>query len=128
MTTQNKNNTSWLIDFVLLAAIWGASFMFMRVAAHEMGALPAAGLRVCIAALFLLPILLFKGFGGALRRHWKLTFAVGVLNSGIPFACFTFALLSVFYYVLKMVDCKIVDIRRIRCNFLSTASLCADSA
>lgn len=85
----------WLVDFVLLAAIWGSSFMFMRVAAHEMGALPAAGLRVCIAALFLLPLLLFKGLGGALRQHWKLTFAVGVLNSAIPFVCFTYALLSI---------------------------------
>jgi drug/metabolite transporter (DMT)-like permease len=85
----------WLIDFVLLAAIWGASFMFMRVAAHEMGALPAAGLRVGIAALFLLPLLLFKGLGGALRQHWQLTFAVGVLNSAVPFVCFTYALLSI---------------------------------
>ena len=85
----------WLIDFILLAAIWGASFMFMRVAAHELGALPAAGLRVCIAALFLLPILLFKGLGHTLRQHWKLTFAVGVLNSAVPFVCFTYALLSI---------------------------------
>ncbi len=85
----------WLVDFVLLAAIWGSSFMFMRVAAHEMGALPAAGLRVCIAALFLFPLLLFKGLGSALRQHWKLTFAVGVLNSAIPFVCFTYALLSI---------------------------------
>ena len=91
-----KTNTKpWLVDFVLLAAIWGASFMFMRVAAHEMGALPAAGLRVCIAALFLLPILWFKGLGSTLRTHWKLTFAVGVINSAIPFVCFTYALLSI---------------------------------
>ena len=85
----------WLIDFVLLAAIWGASFLFMRVAAHEMGAVPAAGLRVLIAALFLVPILLAKGLGTRLRQHWKLTFAVGVLNSAIPFVCFTYALLSI---------------------------------
>jgi drug/metabolite transporter (DMT)-like permease len=86
---------SWLIDFVLLAAVWGASFMFMRLAAHEMGALPAAGLRVIVAALFLLPLLLLKRQGAALRHHWKLTFAVGVLNSAIPFVCFTYALLSI---------------------------------
>ncbi len=85
----------WIVDFVLLAAIWGASFLFMRVASREMGPLPAAGLRVTVAALFLLPILLFKGLGGALRQHWKLTFAVGVLNSAIPFVCFTYALLSI---------------------------------
>jgi drug/metabolite transporter (DMT)-like permease len=97
MTTTTTTPTSkpWLVDFILLAAIWGASFMFMRVAAHELGALPAAGLRVGVAALFLWPILLLKGQGGALRRHWKLTFAVGVLNSAVPFVCFTYALLSI---------------------------------
>lgn len=92
--TQTKDKR-WIVDFVLLAAIWGSSFMFMRVASHEMGPLPAAGLRVVVAALFLLPILLLKGQGAALRQHWKLTFAVGVLNSAIPFVCFTYALLSI---------------------------------
>ncbi len=92
--TQTKSQ-AWLIDFMLLAAIWGASFMFMRTASHEMGPLASAGLRVTIAALFLLPILWFKGLGGSLRKHWKLTLSVGVLNSAIPFVCFTYALLSI---------------------------------
>jgi drug/metabolite transporter (DMT)-like permease len=91
----NAKQAPWLIDFVLLAAIWGASFMFMRVAAHELGAFAAAGLRVCIAALFLLPMVWFKGLGATLRQHWKLTFAVGVVNSAVPFVCFTYALLSI---------------------------------
>ena len=91
----HKKDTRWIADFILLAAIWGASFMFMRVATRELGPLPAAGLRVIVAALFLLPILLAKGLGGTLRRHWKLTCSVGVLNSAIPFVCFTYALLSI---------------------------------
>lgn len=85
----------WLVDFVLLAAIWGASFMFMRMGARELGAFATAGVRVGIAALFLLPILMLRGHGAALRQHWKLTFAVGILNSAIPFACFSYALLSI---------------------------------
>ena len=92
--TQNKKQT-WLVDFVMLAAIWGASFMFMRTASQEMGPLASAGMRVIIAALFLLPILWFKGLGGALRKHWKITLSVGVLNSALPFVCFTYALLSI---------------------------------
>jgi drug/metabolite transporter (DMT)-like permease len=86
---------TWLVDFVLLAAIWGASFMFMRTASQEMGPLASAGLRVAIAALFLLHLLWFKGLGGALRKHWKITLSVGVLNSALPFVCFTYALLSI---------------------------------
>lgn len=85
----------WLIDFLLLSAIWGASFMFMRVATVEFGALPTAALRVAIAALFLLPLLLWRGLGPELRRHWKPVLVVGVLNSGIPFACYSFALLTI---------------------------------
>lgn len=69
--------------------------MFMRLGAVELGALPTAGLRVGIAAVFLLPILLVRGHGPALRQHWKLTFVVGIVNSAIPFACFTYALLSI---------------------------------
>jgi len=85
----------WLLDFVLLAAIWGASFLFMRFGAKELGVFATSGMRVGIAALFLLPILLVRGHGPSLRRHWKLTFLVGILNSAIPFACFSFALLSI---------------------------------
>ena len=48
------------------------------------------GLRVAIASLCLLPLLMFQGHGPQLRRHWKSVFFVGVLNSGLPFACFAF--------------------------------------
>ena len=86
---------TWLGQFIALAAIWGSSFMFMRIGAHEFGALPAAGLRVTIAALFLLPLPLARGLGPQLAQHWKKVLFVGVFNSAIPFVCFTFALLSI---------------------------------
>ena len=85
----------WVTDFVVLAAIWGASFLFMRVAAVEFGALPTAAVRVAIAAAFLVPILLWKRQGAVLREHWKPVFLVGVLNSGIPFALYSYALLHI---------------------------------
>lgn len=96
MTAAAPNpSRGWVLEFILLAAIWGASFLFMRIGTLQLGALPTAGLRVGIAALFLLPILLARGLGRALRAHWKLTFVVGILNSAIPFACFTYALQSI---------------------------------
>jgi drug/metabolite transporter (DMT)-like permease len=85
----------WKLDFVLLAAIWGASFMFMRLAAVEFGAFATAGIRVGIAAAFLLPLLWARGHIGVLLTHWKLALVVGILNSAIPFACFSYALLSI---------------------------------
>ena len=88
-------NRRSLIDFILLAAIWGASFLFTRLGAVEFGALPTAAVRVAVASMFLLPLLLLRGQAPQLRRHWKPVFVVGVLNSGIPFACYSYALLSI---------------------------------
>ncbi|MFZ2123314.1 MAG: DMT family transporter [Rhodoferax sp.] len=85
----------WLTEFVLLGALWGASFLFMRLGAAEFGALPTAGMRVAIAALFLLPLLLLRGQWQALSKHWGKIFFLGMLNSGIPFALYAYALLSI---------------------------------
>jgi len=88
-------NRRSLIDFILLAAFWGASFLFMRLGAVEFGALPTAAMRVGVASLFLLPLMLMRGLAPQLRQHWKPVFVIGVLNSAIPFACFAYALLSI---------------------------------
>jgi drug/metabolite transporter (DMT)-like permease len=85
----------WVVDLVLLAAIWGASFLFTRLGTVEFGALPTAFVRVAIASAFLLPLLAWRGQVHVLQRHFKKIFAIGVLNSGIPFLCFAFALLSI---------------------------------
>lgn len=93
--TPHTMRSSWQLEFILLAAIWGSSFMFTRIAVHELGALPTAGLRVAVAAAALLPLLWLRGLGPALRQHWRISLAVGVLNSAIPFACFSYALLTI---------------------------------
>jgi len=84
-----------VIDFILLAAIWGASFLFMRIAVVDFGALPTAAVRVGIAALVLLPLVWWRGLLPVLRRHWKAIGLIGVLSSGVPFALYCFALLSI---------------------------------
>ena len=86
---------AWLTEFVLLGAIWGASFLFTRLAATEFGAVVTAGMRVGIAALCLLPLLLIRGQWPALAAHWKKIFFLGLLNSGLPFALYAYALLSI---------------------------------
>ena len=68
--------------------------MFMRLGASEFGAVATAGMRVTIASLFLVPIMLWRGLGAQLARHWKKIFFMGLLNSAIPFALFSYALLS----------------------------------
>lgn len=85
----------WVPEFALLSSLWGASFLFMRLGASEFGPLSTAGLRVALASLFLLPILLQQGQWPALRQHWKKIFLAGVLNSAVPFALYSWAVLHI---------------------------------
>lgn len=86
---------SSVVDFIALSAIWGASFLFMRVAVVEFGVAATAALRVSIAASFLVPLMLWKGHGAVFRRHWWKVCLVGLFNSALPFVLFSFALLSI---------------------------------
>lgn len=82
-------------EMLLLAAIWGSSFLFMRMGAGEFGPVALAALRVAGAALFLMPLLHWRGQMGALRRHALAIFVVGLLNSALPFLCFAYAALTI---------------------------------
>jgi drug/metabolite transporter (DMT)-like permease len=82
-----------LAELLLLAAIWGASFLFMRLGAVDFGAAPLVFLRTAGAALLLLPLVHWRGEAAALRRHWRPIAAVGIVNSALPFGCFMVAAL-----------------------------------
>jgi drug/metabolite transporter (DMT)-like permease len=86
---------SSIVDFLALGAIWGASFLFMRLAVVEFGPVPTAAVRVTIAAGFLVPLMLWRGHGGAFRQHWRAVCAIGLINSALPFALFSFGLLAI---------------------------------
>ena len=58
-----------LVDLLLLAALWGASFLFMRVAAPQFGAFSLMGLRTGIGAAVLLPFVLRAAGGAELRAN-----------------------------------------------------------
>lgn len=81
-------------ELLLLAALWGASFLFMRLGAAQFGAVPLAGLRVTGAALVVLPLLVWRGELWALRRHWKPLLVVGATNSAFPFLCYSYAAIT----------------------------------
>ena len=85
----------WLGEFVLLAAVWGASFLFMRVLGAEVGAIPTAGARVALAALCLLPLMWLRNLWGVSRQNWRGMLVVGLLNSALPFALYAWAVQSI---------------------------------
>jgi drug/metabolite transporter (DMT)-like permease len=78
---------------VLLAAIWGASFIFMRTLAPVLGPVLTAAARVTIAGVALLAWFRLTGFDAGLRRHWRQYLVIGVVNSALPFVLFSFAAL-----------------------------------
>ena len=83
------------IQLVTLAAIWGASFLFMRMGAPAFGVVPLIAVRVGIAALLLLPALRRSDARVEFKEHaWPL-FVVGVTNSALPFCLLTYAALYV---------------------------------
>jgi drug/metabolite transporter (DMT)-like permease len=84
-----------LTELLALAALWGASFLFMRMGAADFGPVALAGARVVLASLALLPLLLWRGQWPALRQHWRAIAVVGVINSALPFLAYSYAALSI---------------------------------
>ena len=84
-----------LADLLMLGAIWGASFLFMRVSVPEFGAVAMVELRVGIAAAMLLLFLGWRGTLSQIRSHAAPMFFVGVVNSALPFLLFGYALLTI---------------------------------
>lgn len=84
-----------LFDFTLLAALWGASFLFMRIAAPAFGPLAIADLRTAIAALVLLSLLAWRGGVAELAPNALRLVVLGAFNSAIPFTLFAYAALSI---------------------------------
>jgi drug/metabolite transporter (DMT)-like permease len=83
-----------LTELLTLAAIWGASFLFMRVAAPEFGPVALIAVRVAVAAVLMLPLLFGADSRSAVRQHWRALVVVGFFQSAFPFCLFAFAALS----------------------------------
>lgn len=83
--------TSDYLRLFLLAAIWGASFLFMRIAAPALGAIPTAFFRVLLGAAGLAAILAALGMRWNFNGKFVRTLVLGVINSGIPFLMYSIA-------------------------------------
>ena len=80
-----------IAGLVALGALWGASFLFMRVASPEFNPIPVADLRVIIGGLLLLLVALPRGLSLDLRAGWRQYLILGALNTAVPFALISFA-------------------------------------
>lgn len=80
-----------LAGLMFLGAIWGASFLFLRIAVPELGVFTTAFLRVSIATLVMLPIALSAPYRQAYRTHWRAICVLGFFNYALPFSLLAFA-------------------------------------
>lgn len=75
-----------LLQLFVLAAIWGASFLFIRMAVPDFGPAPLSATRSSIAALTLTPLMLLKGQWPVFRQYWKHLLVIGLISTALPFS------------------------------------------
>ena len=80
-----------MLRLVLLAAIWGSSFLFMRICAPVLGPAVLIESRVVLAAIFLAIVGLFLRKRLDLARNWKHYLILGFFNTALPFLLFAYA-------------------------------------
>ena len=80
-----------LARLVALAAIWGSSFLFMRVAVVSLGPVGTAESRLVLAGATIALVLVLSGKRLDLARHWRHFAIVGILNSAAPFVLFAWS-------------------------------------
>ncbi|HIP93706.1 MAG TPA: DMT family transporter [Leucothrix sp.] len=76
---------------ILLAAIWGSSFIFMRATADVFGPTALIAVRSGVAALCVLPFLLMKKQRKEFIEHWQKLAIIGVISSALPFCMLAYA-------------------------------------
>jgi len=79
---------------VALAAIWGASFLFMRIVVPALGPVLTAELRSLIAGVALAGWFAATGFNPEWRRWGRHYVIVGIGSSAVPFLLWAYAALS----------------------------------
>lgn len=82
-----------LAKLVFLSAIWGGSFIFLRVAVPEVGPVLTAALRTGLAGAALMVFATMTNVKMDWRTNLKAFTVVGIFACVIPFSCFAFAAL-----------------------------------
>ena len=89
MVERTNGDRDWLLAFVLLSAIWGASFLFIKVGDRAFEPLQVAFARCALGALALVAFLAIRREGLPRGRDtWMHLFLIAVLFNSVPFALF----------------------------------------
>lgn len=75
----------YLLMLICLGAIWGGSFVFIRMAIGDFGAVPLTASRSAIAALTLTPLMLWSGKGHLFLKYWAHLLVLSLISTALPF-------------------------------------------
>ncbi len=79
------------LRLILLSSLWGLSFIFMRVAAPEFGAVPLVLVRMGVGALLLMPLLVSLHYLRLIWQHKGPLLLLGIINHVLPFSLLALA-------------------------------------
>ncbi|MEP6657006.1 MAG: DMT family transporter [Betaproteobacteria bacterium] len=82
-----------IVRLLILAAIWGGSFIFIRVLSPVIGPVPTAASRVLIGGVAIIAYAALRRNAAQLSRFGAAYVIIGIVNSAIPFVLFGFAAL-----------------------------------
>ncbi|OBT17043.1 hypothetical protein A9264_09585 [Vibrio sp. UCD-FRSSP16_10] len=80
-----------MLRLLCLAAIWGGSFLFMRISANALGPAYLIEARVLFAAISLLMVAFYLNKRLDFVRYKKHFFIIGLFNTALPFLLFAYA-------------------------------------
>jgi drug/metabolite transporter (DMT)-like permease len=83
-----------VLILLFLAAIWGASFLFMRISSPDFGPVPLVAFRMTVAGLALTPVFFRKEARTLFKTHWWQLLVSGVVGSSISFILLSWASLT----------------------------------
>ncbi|MEM7692364.1 MAG: DMT family transporter [Pseudomonadota bacterium] len=96
--------TKHLLQLLLLGAIWGSSFMFMRLAVPHLGPEWLLAIRIASASIMLWLIGLAISKPLRITRHWKHYLFLGLFNTALPFFAFAYAAMTLPASILAILN------------------------
>lgn len=85
-----------ILQIIAMAAVWGGSFLFLRIATPDFGPVPLIAIRVAVSALVLLPVFLARPeWRAEFRQNAGKLLVLGTINAAIPFPLFAYSTLFV---------------------------------
>ncbi|MDA9260122.1 DMT family transporter [Gammaproteobacteria bacterium] len=84
---------NWIL-LILLGAVWGSAFMFIKISADDFGPILLVNLRLLLAGALFLPFLLQKKYLAYFKSHFTGILILGIFSNAFPFTMFSYASLG----------------------------------